>query len=173
MKKLINLSLLLIILVFFSGCATTLVYTTTTAKNNQNNNMYDISIKAGESSFTKKDYIFYDSIIIDIENKTNQEIEIIWDKSYYIYNGQTNGRFILPGMRYVDRNLPQANDLVLPKSKYIKDIYPSNLVDYSRHISSGFYSKHLPAGRQGVYLTLRIGNQIFKEKLLIDIRRVK
>lgn len=113
---------------------------------------------------------------LGISNKTNKNILINWNKSYYIRNNQTQGGFMYSGIQYLLRNTPRQNDIIFPNGSYTKILYPSNLVEYSSYASSGWIHNQLQLGNHGIYLTLIINdkeveyklNTELKEKLVLD-----
>jgi hypothetical protein len=113
---------------------------------------------------------------LTVDNKTGQDIEIDWNKTLYLQNNQTNGGFMFEGIVYADRNNPKAPDVVFANDTFKKEIWPSNLVYYSRSLTaefSGWEHKGLPAGQNGIYLTMRINGHEVHEKLMVDVTIVK
>jgi len=69
------------------------------------------------------------SFSLTIENKTDKDIELDWNKTLYISNGTTSGGFMFEGVVYKDRNNPKTPDIIFAKSKFSKTIWPNNLVN--------------------------------------------
>jgi hypothetical protein len=113
------------------------------------------------------DQIFgsYTAFYLFIENKTNKDIEIIWDKTAYIKYDNTNGGFMFEGIVYKDRNNPKPPDIIFPNSTFSKSIWPNNLVGFYR----GWYHGGMPMGNNGIYLTMKIDNIEFKEKITFNL----
>lgn len=108
---------------------------------------------------------------LTIENKTDKDMELDWNKTLYISNGKTSGGFMFEGVVYKDRNNPKPPDIIFAKSTFSKTIWPNNLV----YFSSGKYGKwrneDMPTGENGVYLTVKVGSQEIKEKITINLIR--
>ena len=101
----------------------------------------------------------YDSFALDIQGKTDSNIEIDWNKTLFISNGHTNGSFMFEGIVYKDRNNPKTPDIIFGKSRFVKRIWPNNLV-----------YRELPAGDTGVYLTVRTPAGEKNEKIILKIQ---
>lgn len=107
---------------------------------------------------------------ITIRNKSNHDIEIVWDKTLYIDNGRTFGRFWSQGIRYSERQGQLPPDIVFQKSTFEKTIWPSGLIE----MRSGKMN-HVPmdAGEHGIYLTTRINGKDITEKATFHFSEVK
>ncbi|AGW13782.1 hypothetical protein [Megalodesulfovibrio gigas] len=102
---------------------------------------------------------------IKIQNKTSRDIEILWDKTYYIHGGQTQGTFMFDGIMYLKKNDSKPNDVVFANSVLDKVIYPSALATFNRR-----WSNHsLPGGDNGIYITVVDGDMEIKEKIVIFV----
>jgi len=113
----------------------------------------------------------YDSFALDIQGKTDSNIEIDWNKTLFISNGQTSGSFMFEGIVYKDRNNPKTPDIIFGKSRFVKRIWPNNLVDYnSGKYNSGWVNRRLPSGDTGVYLTVKTPAGEKNEKIILNIQ---
>lgn len=68
-----------------------------------------------------------DRLALVIRNKTNSNLEVNWNKTLFITNGQTSGGFIFEGVVYKDRNNQKAPDIVFANGSMTKTIWPNNL----------------------------------------------
>jgi|LWDU01.1.fsa_nt_gi hypothetical protein len=104
------------------------------------------------------------SFILTIKNKTDKDLEINWNKTMFIKDGQTSGGFMFEGVLYSDRNNTKSPDIVFPGSTLQKEIFPSILVYYSSGRYGGWRHDVIPSGRStGVYLTVNIdGKEVNK-----------
>jgi len=110
----------------------------------------------------------YTAFGLIIENKTQNNIEIIWDKTYYLYNEATNGGFMFEGIVYKDRNNSKPPDIIFPKTKFQKTIWPNIFVRLSQY---GWLNDTLPMGDNGVYITLNVDGKEKQEKLTVNLSR--
>jgi hypothetical protein len=109
----------------------------------------------------------FTSFDLTIENKKDSDIDLVWDKTYFIYNGQTNGGFMFEGIVFKDRNNPKSNDVIFAKNKFQKTIWPNNLVSFDTTI--GWYHYPMNMGDNGIYITLIVNGKEIREKLLINM----
>lgn len=110
---------------------------------------------------------------LTIENKTNKNIEIDWNKTLYILNGRTSGGFMFEGIVFRDRNNPKPPDIVFANKSFTKTIYPNNLVSFTSGRGGGWEHDGMPSGENGVYLTVKIGNEEISEKITLYISKDK
>jgi len=102
---------------------------------------------------------------LKITNKTNEDFELIWDKTYYLLHGQTSGGFYFGGIFYREVNEHKQNDIIFSKQTFQNLISPSCLVYFYR----GWSRKVFPNGENGIYLTMLINGKEIREKLTVDI----
>ena len=104
---------------------------------------------------------------LTIENRTDKNIELDWNKTLYIESGRTSGGFMFEGVVYKDRNNPKPPDIVFANSRFSKIISPNNLVNFSSGRYGGWRHTYMPAGENGVYLTIKVGDKEVNEKLTV------
>jgi hypothetical protein len=109
----------------------------------------------------------YKSFELHVRNKTNKNIEIVWDKTLFIMTGTTNGRFMFEGVVYRDRNNPKPPDIVFANSSFSKKILPCNLVEFSGGRYASWYHNAMPPGENGVYLTIGVEGKELSEKITV------
>ena len=73
-----------------------------------------------------------------IQNKNNQNIEVNWNKSFYISNGQSNGGFMYGGITYLLRNAPKQNDIIFANNNFSKIVRCGSGPDKSNNKSYFF-----------------------------------
>lgn len=108
---------------------------------------------------------------LSVVNKTNKNIEIVWDKTLFISDGSTRGRFMFEGVVYKERNDPKPNDVVFANSTFTRLILPCALVEYLGASSIGWFHHIIPPGETGAYITVKVDNNEISEKVLINIRK--
>lgn len=156
------------------GCATTTTNTSriikyTCVPNAQTcgNEFYGASIVP---IFSKKywgaeGYIGFD---LTIENKTDKDLELDWNRTLFIHNGRTNGGFMFEGVVYKDRNNPKPPDIIFSGNKFFKGILPSNLVYFSRARYGGWRHKFMGTGECGILLFIKVDGREVREKMIIN-----
>jgi len=100
---------------------------------------YDISLEDPIQSETLE---FTDSLIsikfeirkkeigFNIKNKSNRAIKINWDEIVYISPSGAAHRVIHSGIRYIDRDKPQAPSVIPPNAYFSDIIVPSDNIYY-------------------------------------------
>ena len=109
------------------------------------------------------------SFILSIRNLSDKDIELDWNKTLFIANGTTSGGFMFEGVLYRDRNNQKAPDMIFAKGTFTKAIYPNNLVEYRSGQYGGWDHTSMGTGENGVYLTVKVGNEEIKEKITTNI----
>lgn len=111
----------------------------------------------------------YNGFMLTVVNKSSQDMEIDWNKTLYLHNGQTNGGFMFEGVIYKDRNNQKPPDIVFANSTFKKAIWPNSLASFGGY-KPQWGNGPLRAGENGVYLTMRMNGQEVHEKLTMNIR---
>ena len=71
-----------------------------------------------------------EQLVFDLTNKTNQPIQIIWDKAAYIDEKGDSKRVTHSGVKYADRNNPQPPTTVAKDATVSDLVLPAENVDY-------------------------------------------
>lgn len=109
---------------------------------------------------------------LSIKNNTESEIEIDWNKSLFVANGQTNGGFMFEGTVFKDRNNSKDPDVIFANSSFNKKIYPNALVGYNTTLHKWLQAP-MYNGSYGAYLRLKVNGKEFSEKLITKITAMK
>jgi hypothetical protein len=124
------------------------------------NKYYEAEIKpAGESLKGPQ------AFVLVIINKTDNLLELDWNRTYFMKNGQTSGGFMFDGIIHKDRNNPKPPDLILPGITYSKVIWPNILVEFDKE----WEHRGMGAGEFGVLLSIKSGRREVGEKMLINV----
>jgi hypothetical protein len=173
-KKMKNLFLLSITASFLFGCAGASPSTSHTVPEIERiENKFFVAAITPTRARTGSNC--YDSLQLTITNKTDKNLELIWDQTFFISNERTNGSFWFEGVMYKDKNTPKQVDIVLAQQKFAKVIYPNNLTYLTGRIGMGgnFVPERrhgcLPAGVIGAFVTVRVDEQQIGEKLSFTI----
>lgn len=111
----------------------------------------------------------YTAFDLTIKNKTSEDIELDWNKTMYIENGQTQGGFMFEGVVYKDRNSPKQPNIIFAGTEFRKTIWPNNLVDF---LYGRWRNYSFPSGQNGVYLIIKVKDKEVKEKILLDMSKI-
>ena len=153
--------ILMITLLTFAGCSRVpWVIKSEPSTQIFENNLYTIQFAPTDATSYS-----YQAFVLIIENKTDKDIDLIWDRTYYLQNGQTNGGFLFEGVIIRDRNLSKPPDIIFPQKTFRKTIYPNVLASFDKY----WYYDTLPNGENGIYLSLKSQNVEIREKLTVNI----
>ncbi len=107
----------------------------------------------------------YRAFQLSLKNNSDKDIEINWNRTLYISQGQTSGGFMFEGIAYLTRNNPKPPDVVFAHSSIQKLIFPNNLVDFT----SRWCHYPMSPGENGVYLSVIVDGKEITEKLLVNL----
>lgn len=163
----------IVLTAFFSGCAYTTVpkveyvWKSDPIKKTIRNEYFSAEI----STTSCLDRYGCEAFQLNVKNKTEKNLELNWNKTLYIVNGQTSGGFMFEGVVYMDRNNPKPPDIIFPSGVLSKVIWPNNLVSFSSGRYGGWRQGEMPEGENGVYLTISVEGKEVSEKLTMVITK--
>jgi len=111
-----------------------------------------------------------------LTNKTDQELSLDWENSYYLFNGRRNGLFLWEGVTWDSLKEIRSQPLVLvaPGSTFTKVIFPTALVGRASIMIKGgvqYTQGALPEGENGIALVVRQDGKVISEKIIVAISR--
>ncbi len=173
MKKTTALSIIFILSVF-AGCTPAPIKTWTSSPKIQTtgNQYYKVELEP-----VKSGHAFFEMFRLTVENKTDKNLKIDWNKTRYIFNDRARGVFVFKGIDPEDiQNLTIPADTVLPGAKFSKEIAPAKLIafapirDRSASVAkSGFSPGVIPEGKNGIYLVIRTPEREIRVNLTLNI----
>jgi hypothetical protein len=123
------------------------------------NDCFDASIEPSPS-YPKG----YTSFLLTVRNKTDKDVTIDWNRSFYLRGEATNG-----GLDYMDRCHVDKKEpgIIFSNGSFTTYVYPEAfLVEEWR----GCDHDYLPVGVSGVMLSVTCGGKEFREKMSVRIR---
>jgi hypothetical protein len=123
-------------------------------------------LKPGQSFFTTFHFA--------LSNKTNKELQIDWQNTYYLLNGRRKGRFLWEGVTWdaLKKIRSQPQVLVAPDSTFTKVIFPAALVGRAPARTPGgvqYTQGPLPEGENGILLSVRQNGKVVRDKMVVVI----
>ncbi|HCY83926.1 MAG TPA: hypothetical protein DHV36_02195 [Desulfobacteraceae bacterium] len=176
MKKSIVM-LVMVPVLFLAGCtAATYEYTSTPVAGT-------IATQAFEATFTpkKNGTQYFNQFQVDITNLSKFPLEIDWNNTAYLLNGKKNGRVVWAGIAPATvREGKIPYDVVAPGTSLTRKISPLTKVAISQRKDrsagkdkTGLYAGILPAGENGILLTLKNQGQTVLKKMTVVIAEEK
>lgn len=93
-----------------------------------------------------------------ISNKTAHPVEIDWDRTKFLDDGQESGPFLRNGTFFMDKQKSQLPSIVLPGGEWGELITPAVNVTFGvsrARGEEGWHTKPMESGRKGVLLVLQ------------------
>jgi hypothetical protein len=100
-----------------------------------------------------------------LENKTNEDLEIDWSKTFYLSQRKERGGFVFEGIIFRDKNLRRPPDIVVGHGLLSKRITPESLLYYDL----GWKYKYMGPGDHGVLLTVKADGREIRERLNLNL----
>jgi hypothetical protein len=165
-------SVIVFCLVFaLAGCAGFEVYGSDPQVQRVSNDYFaaelEPQLKAGQSFFTTFGFA--------LTNKTNKELQIDWENTFYLLNGRSYGRFLWEGVTWDGLTEIRSKPFitVAPGDTITRVIFPKKLVGRASAMSKGgvqYTQGALPAGENGILLFVRQNGKVIREKMVIVIK---
>ena len=172
MNKQSFLGVIVVCLVFtLAACAGVEVYSSNPRvqiiSNEYFNAELEPQLKAGQNFFATFRFV--------LTNKTNKELQIDWQNTYYLINDQRNGRFLWEGVTWDGLKEIRSKPLIplAPGDTITRVIFPKKLVGRGSAMSKGGvqYTKGaLPEGENGILLFVRQNGKVIREKMVVSIK---
>jgi hypothetical protein len=100
------------------------------------------------------------SFILDIKNKSEQNLEVDWSKTYYLRDFGIESTFTKMGYKYFE-----SPEIIPPKSSIVKSIYPGSLA--VKDEKGQWIHTSMTPGLNGVDLTVIVDGSEVKERLSV------
>jgi len=173
MKRIETLILAAVIglaLVTASGCAAPKTWVSSPEIETVSNPSYQAEFEP-----LKGGYEFFVSFLLSVTNKTDENLEIDWNKTRYILNGRGYGGFVFGGIDPKEvRNSTIPPDIIPARGKFSKVISPYRLLARAplrdQSISESTISAGiLPDGENGIVLVVRQNGKEIVDKMMVTI----
>jgi hypothetical protein len=109
---------------------------------------------------------------LNVSNKTDKDIFIVWEGSHYVENKNTRGRLYFAEDNYEDANNPKPPDVVFKESVFNKRIFPYYLLKWhkDKYGEKVWNKTIMPEGENGIYLIVKAA---VEERQLITVNLIK
>lgn len=99
-----------------------------------------------------------------VKNKTFQPIQVNWNKTSYLQDGEQAGGFMFDGIDYKTREAPKPNEVIMANDIFIRTIWPNVLVERGKDWS------HQPMedGRHGIEICIIGPHEAYTETLMLS-----
>lgn len=155
-----------------TGCAPTKVWISSPEIQTAGNPYYEARLEpvAGK-------YSFFVSFNLTVSNKSDNILNINWNKTRYIHNGRRYGVFVFKGIKPDDiKNLTIPHDIIPAGNTFSKVISPYKLLalapirDTGKGLAeSGINPGIIPNGKNGILLVVRQNGKEVVEQMSVSI----
>lgn len=122
---------------------------------------------------------FYNLFRLTVANKTDKDLELVWNETRYLKNGKDKGVFVYRGIGAANIKNPPP-EVIKAGETLTRDICPSVLIAYRplRDINAplgegGVFCGHVAAGKHGILITVRGDGGDIRERLAVKITEEK
>jgi hypothetical protein len=117
---------------------------------------------------------FFSTFRFVLTNKTNKELQIDWENTYYLLNDRRNGRFFWEGVTWDGLKEIRSKPLipVAPGDTFTSVIFPKNLVGRGSAMTTAgvqYTQGVLPEGENGILLIVKQDGKVLREKMVLTI----
>ena len=159
-----------------AGCAPVMVSKSEPAIQIVSNPNFEVQfepLKQGFNSFV--------AFRLTVTNKTNNQLQIDWNKTQYLYNGRQRGIYVFRGIDpEAIKQQTIAPDIITPQEVFVKTIAPQKLIAYVPMKDqdklavgeSAFSGGPVPTGQSGILLVVRKNEQELREQLTVNITEI-
>jgi hypothetical protein len=120
---------------------------------------------------------YFSSFLLEIENKSDDSIEIDWNKTLYIHDEKNRGGFVFKGIepsQVREKRIP--NEVIFPRTRFSRQLFPIAKIamaerkDYSAGKDKpGLYGGKLPAGENSIVLSVQVQEKLIRKKISVVI----
>lgn len=164
---------IILLLLVVGGCATTKTWTSSPTIQTSTNPYYDAQIEP-----LTRDHNFFVSFRLVVTNKTDEDLEIDWNKTRYSHNDRISGVFAFKGIApKTVKEMTIPPDVINAGKTFSKEIMPVKLIAWSPirertpKGERGFSPGMLPAGENGMMLVVMKDGKPIVEKITVDIEQ--
>jgi hypothetical protein len=101
--------------------------------------------------------------MLKVKNKTDKDLTIDWNRSFYIRDGATNGGLDYQNRCYSGKKEP---DIIFPGGSFAKYVFPDVLLV---PVFQGCDHEYLPEGNNGIMLSVICEEKEIREKMNMRI----
>jgi phospholipid-binding lipoprotein MlaA len=119
---------------------------------------------------------FFATFRFVLTNKTNKEMSIDWENTFYLLEGRKNGLFLWEGVTWDSLKETRSQPLVRvgPGETFSEIIFPAAFVGRASAATPGgveYTIGALPEGENGISLVVRQDGEVISEKMIVTISK--
>ena len=159
-----------------AGCAKEQVYTSIPAVQTVSTSAYELKLEPLKA----EGYDYYNRFSYQFTNKTDGDLVIDWEQSYYLRNGKRHGNFGWEGLTFEQlRGVQDEPEITIGPGKIDKiDIYPIKLIGWREEgvrkkantPEEGFTLTPLPEGENGLSIAVYQNGKLLRKRITVNIK---
>ena len=106
---------------------------------------------------------------VDVHNKTNQAIKIVWNDSALTYGG-TSSPLLPDGVKYMDAEKAKPDTIIPPGATISKTFVPASNVSFSTY-THGWVTQLITPNSYTLYLQMNVNGQPKAESIVMDVKQ--
>jgi hypothetical protein len=164
-----------IIALFSAGCAKEQIYTSNPPVQTVSTSDYEVELEPLKA----EGFDYYNRFRYQFTNKTNGDLVIDWEKSYYLRNGKHHGKFGWEGLTFEQlRDVRDSPEVTIGPGKRDQiDIFPIKLIGWREEgvrlkaatPEAGFTLTPLPEGENGLSIAVLKDGKVLRKNVLVKI----
>lgn len=157
------------------GCAKPQIYSSSPPMQTLSTSKFEVKLEP----LRAEGYNYFNRFRFEFTNKSDNDLVVVWAKSYYLQNGKRFGRFGWEGLTFEQlRGLQEEPDIpTAPGRTETIDIFPLQLIGWREEgvrmkastPEAGFTNGVIPEGKNGISLALMDNGKLVREDILVDI----
>ena len=172
-KKLLwGVALILLVTV---GCAKEQIYNSVPPMQTVSTSDYEVKLEPLKA----KGFNYYNRFSYQFTNKTNGDLVIDWEQTYYLRNGKRHGNFGWEGLTFEHlRDVQDEPKITIgPGKTESVEIFPLKLMGWKEEgvrkkattPEAGFTNTPLPEGENGMSIAVLKDGKLLRKKVLVNI----
>jgi hypothetical protein len=158
-----------------AGCAKEQIYQSKPGMQTVSTQDYEVKLEP----LRAEGYNYYNQFRYSFTNKTNGDLMIGWSETFYLQNGKKYGRFGWVGLTFEElRGLKEDPDITVAAGQTVTAvIFPLELIGWREEgvrmkaatPEAGFTNGVIPAGENGMSLSVIKDGKVLRKKILVTI----
>ena len=160
---------------FSAGCAKEQIYSSSPPVQTVSTSAYEVKLEPLKA----EGFGYYNRFSYQFTNKTNGDLVIDWEQTYYLRNGKRHGNFGWEGLSFEQlRDVKDEPEITIGPGKTDKiDIFPIKLIGWREDgvrmkattPEAGFTFTPLPQGENGMSIAVFQNGKLLRKRLVVTI----
>jgi len=160
-----------------AGCAKEQIYNSVPPMQTVSTSAYEVKLEPLKA----EGFDYYNRFSYQFTNKTNGDLVIDWEQTYYLRNGKRHGNFGWEGLSFEHlRDVKDEPEITIGPGKTDKiDIFPIKLIGWREEgvrmkastPEAGFTLTPLPEGENGMSIAVLKDGKMLRKSIIVNITK--